>query len=256
MVRRWTVRYPAVTGWEKRHAYIYLPKDYDKHPDRRYPVLYMFDGQNLFWDKDATYKKSWGLARYLDRTHTPLIVAALECNTDPQNARLSEYCPFDWEDPKYGSFEGHGEDTMNWFMYRFKPMIDRHYRTLGDREHTFIGGSSMGGLMSLYAVTAHNNFYSRALAFSPTLDADPNLLAGIIDGAEIAAGTVVYMDYGFREFDYEPFQPENFAGIAGLLFEKEILLSTRIVPEGDHSEASWERQLPFAIPTLMYGLSR
>ena len=256
MIKRWNVNYPGLTGRERRHTYVYLPRDYDSHPDRRYPVLYMFDGQNLFWDKDASFGKSWGLGRYLDRIHAPLIVAALECSPDPGNARLAEYCPFDWYDPKYGFFEGHGDETMQWFIHRFKRYIDRNFRTLPDREHTFIGGSSMGGLMSLYAVTCYNEIYSRAAALSPTLDADIDVLSAIIDESDIAPGTVVYMDYGVREFDYEPFQPENYARICHQLFEKDVLLSSRIVPEGSHCEASWEKQLPFAIQTLLYEVNQ
>ncbi len=52
--------YPAVNGEEERRAYVYLPTMYEADPDRRYPVLYMFDGQNVFFDSDATYGKSWG----------------------------------------------------------------------------------------------------------------------------------------------------------------------------------------------------
>ena len=76
MIKKWTVRYPAVNGEEERRAYVYLPTMYEADPDRRYPVLYMFDGQNVFFDSDATYGKSWGMADYLDYTDTPVIVAA------------------------------------------------------------------------------------------------------------------------------------------------------------------------------------
>ena len=77
MIKKWSIRYPAVGGEEERRAYVYLPTMYEADPDRRYPVLYMFDGQNVFFDEDATYGKSWGVADYLDYTDTPLIVAAV-----------------------------------------------------------------------------------------------------------------------------------------------------------------------------------
>ena len=80
MVKKWSVSYPAVNGTEQRRVYVYLPTMYEADPDRRYPVLYMFDGQNVFFDEDATFGKSWGVADYLDYTDTPLIVAAVECN--------------------------------------------------------------------------------------------------------------------------------------------------------------------------------
>ena len=77
MIKKWSVSYPAVNGTEQRRAYVYLPTMYEAEPDRRFPVLYMFDGQNVFFDEDATYGKSWGVADYLDYTDTPLIVAAV-----------------------------------------------------------------------------------------------------------------------------------------------------------------------------------
>ena len=152
MVKKWSVSYPAVNGVEQRRVYVYLPTMYEVEPERRYPVLYMFDGQNVFFDADATYGKSWGVADYLDYTDTPLIVAAVECNAGPNNERLVEYSPYRFDDPTYGHFDGKGQATMSWFIHRFKPFIDHNFRTLPDREHTFIGGSSMGGLMSLYAL--------------------------------------------------------------------------------------------------------
>ena len=60
MIKKWSVSYPAVNGTEQRRAYVYLPTMYEAEPDRRFPVLYMFDGQNVFFDEDATYGKSWG----------------------------------------------------------------------------------------------------------------------------------------------------------------------------------------------------
>ena len=70
MIKKWSIRYPALGGEEERRAYVYLPTMYEADPDRRYPVLYMFDGQNVFFDEDATYGKSWGVADYLDYTDT------------------------------------------------------------------------------------------------------------------------------------------------------------------------------------------
>ena len=144
MVKKWSVSYPAVNGTEQRRVYVYLPTMYEADPDRRYPVLYMFDGQNVFFDEDATFGKSWGVADYLDYTDTPLIVAAVECNAGANNERLVEYSPYRFDDPQFGHFDGTGQATMSWYIHRFKPFIDRNFRTLPDREHTFIGGSSTG----------------------------------------------------------------------------------------------------------------
>ena len=107
--------------------------------------MYMFDGHNVFFDEDATYGQSWGMADYMDKTDTPLIIAAVECNPVGNN-RLEEYCPFTCEDPNLGRIRGRGRATMEWFIRDFKPMIDANLRTLPDRVNTLIAGSSMGGL--------------------------------------------------------------------------------------------------------------
>ena len=255
MIRKWKIMIPELSGAEKRRAYVYLPTMYREQPGRRFPVLYMFDGHNLFFDSDATYGKSWGLANYLDFTDTPLIVAAVECSHDPNNGRLSEYSPYDCASPAWGEFKGRGDVTMRWFTRRFKPLIDRRFRTIPDREHTFIGGSSMGGLMSLYAVTRYNHVYSRAAALSPSVWVQPEKLRRMIRSVPIAPETVVYMDYGARELENHQDMRRHLRLTEDALLDRGVYLTSRIIPGGEHSEASWERQLPFAISALMYGLN-
>ena len=254
MIKKWSVSYPAVNGTEQRRVYVYLPTMYEAEPDRRYPVLYMLDGQNVFFDEDATYGKSWGMADYLDYTDTPLIVAAVECNAGPNNERLVEYSPYRFDDPQYGHFDGKGAATMSWFIHRFKPFIDRNFRTLPDRGHTFIGGSSMGGLMSLYALLNHNDVFSRAAALSPSIWVSPEKLDGLVGRAKLEPGTVLYMDYGSREMGNHDGMRKGFAEMCSKIMIRGIHLTSRLVPGGTHSEASWEKQLPFVIHTLMYEL--
>ena len=88
MVLKWQVRLPELAGERLRSAYVYLPESYGWDECRRYPVLYMFDGHNVFFDQDATYGKSWGMKEYLDQTQTQLIVAAVECSHSPDNGRF------------------------------------------------------------------------------------------------------------------------------------------------------------------------
>ena len=252
MVKKWSVSYPAVNGTEQRRVYVYLPTMYESEPDRRYPVLYMFDGQNVFFDEDATYGKSWGVADYLDYTDTPLIVAAVECNAGANNERLVEYSPYRFDDPQFGHFDGKGQATMSWFIHRFKPLIDQNFRTLPDRANTFIGGSSMGGLMSLYAVTAFNDVYSRAACLSPSIWFATRSLDRLIRDAQFAPDTVIYMDYGSREMAHHDNMRKQYAAVTSRLLEKQVLLTSRIVPNGDHCEACWEEQIPFFMHILFY----
>lgn len=262
MIEKWITVCPAVGGEQERRAYVYLPTMYNRQPERRFPVLYMFDGQNVFFNEDATFGKSWGMKEYLDYTDTPLIVAAVECNPGVNNERIKEYSPFTYDDwKKFGHIDGMGKVTLDWFINQFKPEVDKRFRTIPDRKHTFIGGSSMGGLMSLYAVLAHNDTFSRGAALSPSLWAKPDRLARLITQGKYAPDTVLYMDYGSREYspkekDGREGTLEAFANTCRRLLKRGVFLTSRIVPDGEHNEASWERQLPLVITTLMYGIER
>ena len=252
MVLKWNITIPELTGAEKRRAYIYLPNSYHDDPRRRYPVLYMFDGHNLFFDEDATYGKCWGLKEFMDETDTPLIIAAVECNHSPDNGRLNEYSPFSFTDPKLGRIKGLGRITMNWMIHTFKKEIDSNFRTLPDRKHTYIGGSSMGGLMSLYGVLQYNHVFSKAAALSPSIWFAPEKLHMMLTKGKIKPDTVIYIDYGQREMPFHPTMQRQYSKVVSTLLKRHILLDCRIVPGGNHSEASWERQIPFFMNTLLY----
>ena len=254
MIKKWSVTYPAHTGPEPRNVYVYLPLNYEYEEKKHYPVLYMFDGHNAFYDKDATYGKSWGIGRYLDKEAAELIVVAAECNHSPKNDRLSEYSPYDIDNPHYGKFIGRGDETMTWFIHTLKPQIDRDFRTLKDRDHTFIMGSSMGGLMSLYAVLKYNKVFSRAAALSPSIWVSVEKLGELIRSTPLSPDTVVYMDYGSREMNFHAGNEKSFAALGAEMLSRRIHLTMRIVPNGNHCEASWEQQLPFCIGSLLYGI--
>ena len=254
MLEKWDIAIPELTGDALRSVYVYIPDSCQEDPERRYPVLYMFDGHNVFYDEDATYGKSWGMLDYMDRTGTEMIIAAVECNHSPDGGRLSEYSPFTFSDPKLGHITGRGKTTMDWWVNTFKPLIDSHYPTLPDRRHTFIAGSSMGGLMSLYALLEYNTVFSRAAALSPSIWFAAEQLDAMIRSARLASDTVLYMDYGSREIRFHPNMRHRFGQVASFLIDREIQLSCRIVPGGDHCEASWERQIPFFFNTLLYNL--
>ena len=230
-----------------RRTFVYLPDDWQTS-GKKYPVLYMFDGHNLFFDSTATYGTCWGLKEYCD-AHPNWIIAAPECNHEG-NKRLEEYCPYqsDW----FGGITGTGHEYMEWLTKEFKPMMDKRYPTLPGRANTAIGGSSMGGLMSLYALLQYNDVFSRAAALSPSIWVSPEKLSGLVGRAKLAPGTVLYMDYGSREMGNHEGMRRGFAEMCSKVLTRGIHLTSRIVPGGTHSEASWEKQLPFMFHTLMY----
>ena len=252
MIEKWAIPVTPVTGKQPRTVYVYLPDRAAEDPEARFPVLYMFDGHNVFFDTDATYGKSWGMGRYLDRTGTELMVVAVDCNHRPPHGRLSEYSPFTFTDPGLGRVIGRGRKFMDWLCGVLKPLIDEIYPTQPDREHTFIAGSSMGGLMSLYAVTAYNGVFSRAAALSPSVWLVQGRMATMISSSDFIPGTVVYMDYGSREMGNHQGMQHAFADTAEALMERGVFVTARIVPNGDHCEACWEEQIPFFMPLLFY----
>ena len=231
-----------------RNTFVYLPDDWQSS-GRRYPVVYMFDGHNLFFDSTATYGTCWGLKEYMD-AHPQAIIVAPECNHEG-NARLEEYSPYDFAWQEY-DIKGRGKAYLDWMVQELKPLIDAKYPTLPDRENTAIGGSSMGGLMSLYALLQYNDTYSRAAALSPSIWVAPDKLSGLVGRAKLAPGTVLYMDYGSREMGNHEGIRREFSNLSGKLMTRGIHLTSRIVPGGTHCEASWEKQLPFVFHTLLY----
>lgn len=250
MVEVEKITIPELTGGEERNLYLYLPQSYWEQPDRRYPVLYMFDGHNVFFDSDATYGKCWGMKEYMDASQTQLIIAAVECNHSPDHGRLREYSPYTFREKGFGTIRGLGKVTMDWLIRCLKPEIDGRFRTLSDRAHTYIAGSSMGGLMSLYALMAHNDVFSGAAALSPSVWTAPERLENLIRRASLAPDTVLYMDYGEKELGFRKDMPLQFSSLVNCLLEKRILLTARIVPGGEHCEASWERQIPIFMRVL------
>jgi predicted alpha/beta superfamily hydrolase len=252
MIESWNITIPELTGEKKRRAYVYLPDSLERDPGQRFPVLYMFDGHNLFYDEEATYGKSWGLGDYLSEHDVPLMVAAVECNHDPNNGRLSEYAPWSFRAKEFGPVRGRGQETMEWWVNQFKPFVDGHFPTLPARETTFIGGSSMGGLMSLYALLEYPGVFSRAAALSPSLWCAPGEVARLIREAKLWPETVLYMDYGDLELENHPQMLRRFSRTAAALMEQGVRLTCRVVPGGSHNESSWQRQIPFFLQTLLY----
>ena len=125
MLIKWNVTIPRLSGDTPRRTYVWLPDDYEDDPEKRYPVLYMFDGHNVFFDEDATYGKSWGMADFAEYNDLPVIVAAVESHRGANGERLSEYSPFTVRESGLGGYVvGRGRTTMEWLVNEFKPLID------------------------------------------------------------------------------------------------------------------------------------
>ena len=147
----------------QRRIWIYLPPGYESSK-KRYPVLYMHDGQNLFSDS-TSFSGEWGIDETLERmiAHKeirPMIVVAV----DNSKYRLSEYSPFDFE--YKGIHKGEAAYYAQFIVETLKPYIDENFRTKRGRKYTAVSGSSMGGLLSVYMAVKYQDVFSKVGALS------------------------------------------------------------------------------------------
>jgi len=146
-----------------RKIRIYLPPNYQA-TDKRYPVLYMTDAQNLFDDK-TSYVGEWNVDEILDSLYEAkgfeLIIVGIDHG---EMKRINEYSP--WDNKKYG--KGEGKEFGEFLVNDLKPMIDKTYRTLHDKENTGIMGSSLGGFMAHYMMFEYPEIFGRAGIYSPS----------------------------------------------------------------------------------------
>ncbi len=159
-----------------RRIWIYLPPDY-KISKKNYPVLYMHDGQNLF-DNATSYSGEWGVDEFLDSIFSLRQKEVIVVGIDNGLARrMTEYNPYSFQ--QFG--KGEGDEYVDFLVKTLKPFIDQHYRTKDSKANTYIAGSSMGGLISLYAVLKYPGVFGGVGIFSPAF-----WTASGIDSAVIA----------------------------------------------------------------------
>lgn len=238
-----------------RRIWVYLPDHY-KDSGITYPVLYMFDGHNLFDDDLATYGRSWRMKEYLDRRHLPLIVVGQDCS-HIGSRRLEEYCPVELDpDSTFDNMvsardlKSQGKITADWFVRVLKPACEKRYRIASGRSCVGIGGSSMGGLMALYMIAVYNDIYSRALCFSPTLNITLPQLMPVLRRAEMSADTRIVLNYGEKELGRRHSfarQMEDLLKVNALLQEKGVRSYPHILLGGSHNEATWDKAFPSSL---------
>ena len=222
-----------------------LPSDYD-HNTKRYPVLYLHDGQNLF-DESAPYG-NWAIDKTLAEMKSKglgdLIIIAIDHG---ENDRISEYSPFPNE--RFG--EGQGLLYLRFLLETLKPYVDKNYRTLPDRLNTGIGGSSMGGLISLFAGLARPKTFSKMMVFSPSLWLTNGIfkLASTFDPLP---HTKLYIYAGAKESQNHLFNVRWLKQkLKNRAFSRDMLeIKSVINPKGEHSEIYWREAFPKAVEWL------
>ena len=218
-----------------RNVAVYLPPSYSQ-ARKRYPVLYMHDGQNLFDERTSFAGSEWRVDETMQASANEAIVIGLWNTTQ----RASEYTPFtNW-------WKGTGEAYLAFIIDTLKPMIDGTYRTQADAPNTAIIGSSLGGLISLYAFFAHPDVFGLCGALSPALWPGAGEIYKIVQSAPNNPGRV-YIDNGAKE----PSAKRMVDVLSGKGYMPDVNLKYISERGGQHNEAAWARRFPGAVKFLL-----
>lgn len=241
MIRRFPIHFSP--SMDERVVSVYLPKSYDGS-ESAYPVMYMFDGQNAFEENEASYGKTWNLHEFLDNWEKEIIVVALQSSPE-SDRRTAEYCPYHMAPRVWEGLRGRGRPTMDFIAGVLKPMIDSRFRTMSNRACTGIMGASMGGLMSLFAVTAYNDVFSKAACVSPALSMCYPQLLRQMGTDRLDLDTRVYLSVGENEARDKKalaHMVKRNLTVSNLLMRRGLRVYPYLQENGRHCEEDWSRQ--------------
>ncbi len=249
------LRYPFMPSQHvaARNVDVWLPPSYGKEPGKRYPVLYMHDGQNLFDPATSYGGVDWGV----DETMTRLVAAgevreAIVVGIWNTPKRREEYMPqravkgvVDFNVP--GSDNVRAEDIVSdeylaFLVGELKPFVDANYRTLPDRANTYVMGSSMGGLISQYAISRYPDVFGGAGCVSTHWPAGNGIaLEDFATHLPDPATHKYWFDFGTETLDssYEPYQRRADDALRKAGYVEGGNWITRKYPGAEHSEKAW-----------------
>lgn len=214
----------------KTRLWVYLPKNYTTSY-KRYPVIYMQDGQNIF-DQHAASFMEWGVDEMLDSLIAIGKPAAIIVGINNTPDRLTEYQPFENK-----NFEpGGGDAYVDFVADVLKPFIDRRFRTWPQKNNTLIAGSSMGGLIAYYAWLKRRDVFGKAGIFSPSFWAAPGI-KNFTDSIAPQISGKIFFYAGEQESAEMVADVNEIMNILGLKSSATIYNITDT--EGRHNETAW-----------------
>lgn len=242
----------------KRDILVWLPPSYPYQHKKRYPVLYFFDGQNLF-DANTSYAGEW----HIDETMITLSQEGLDAiivGLPNNDQRHLEYNPF--EHSHIGN--GKGDKTIEFIYQTVKPMVDREFHTLPDRLNTGLGGSSMGGAMALFGYLAYPHLFGLCAALSPAYWYGGDKMLEYARKRRYNGGRI-YLDVGTAEgsqkkprwskHTYAEMFTESVKSLKEALvnngYREGYALEFVLDEGGIHNESAWARRLPNAMRFLL-----
>lgn len=234
--------FPILQLQTERRVWIYLPRSYNEGT-RRYPVLYMHDGQNVF-DQATSWGSEWGVDETLEQMalNEPaleVIVVAIDHGGDQRNHEYNFTI-----NAEYG-FGGRGAAYAAFLAETLKPYIDSRYRTLFEPEHTMIGGSSFGAYISLYTAIRYPDLFGRVSGISFVMWQDNGAIIQLIQQSVLSPALRLYLSIGELETDNADFNRiahEHVAMIRQTLIAAGVAESRirfDIIPRGTHHESTW-----------------
>jgi len=227
----------------ERLVRLYLPPSYATEPARRYPVVYMHDGQNLF-DAATAYAGEWGVDETLNELARSEGIEAIVVGIDNGGERrMNELSPY--PHPRVGVAEG--VQYLSFVVDVLKPLIDQRYRSLPGREHTAIMGSSMGGLISHIAIQRYPEVFSKAGLFSPSYWLAPALFEDAAARA-LAPDARLYLYVGGREGGMVADARRMHETL--LRLNPPQALTLHVAPEAEHNEPAWRAEFGRALRWL------
>jgi len=233
----------------QKKIWVYLPKDY-QNTKKGYAVIYLNDAQNLF-DSETSYVGEWKIDEYLDSINSnESIIIGIEHGNEK---RIDELTPFVNE--KYGG--GKGDLYLSFIIETLKPYVDLNYRTLTDNEHTIIWGSSLGGLISLYAVIKYPGTFGKAGIFSPAFWINKNEIFELVKNSDVNPNHKFFFLIGSEEgvtMEDASKVVSDQHEMVQLLLDKGIIdknIIDKVIPDGHHNEILWSTNFAEAYQWLI-----
>ena len=248
----------------RRDILVYLPPTYEAG-DRHYPVVYLHDGQNLF-DAVTSYAGEWHVDETMEALGQDGVEAIMVGIPNTGETRINEYSPF----PTTDHGNGLGDIYLDFIVDQIKPLVDADFRTLPGPAHTGIMGSSMGGLISLYAFLRRPETFGFAGVMSPSLWFARSAIFDTVRKAKPNAGRL-YLDAGTREYGGDsiwstilPFRSRRYYASVRRMYR--LLVKKGYRPKRDilyieeknagHNEVAWARRLAPAIRFLLEDIEK
>ena len=220
-----------------RRIWVYLPSDYQSSV-KRYPVIYMHDGQNLFDSYTAGYGE-WGVDELMDSLFLQKVPMAIVVGIDHFGKdRLTEYNP--WSNERFG--KGRGDEYADFLAQTLKPFIDKKLRTLSSAKNTIVAGSSMGGLISMYTAAKYPEVFGKAGVFSPSFWIAPEVY-NFVKTTKPAKQRFYFVAGDLESNDMVPDMQKMYDQLLVQGRNKKRIF-LKHAPDGRHSEWFWHREFP------------